>query len=337
MNKHYVIGIDMGGTNTTFGIVDKRGVILYRDQIKTGGFESGEAYADALCASINALISKAEASGDLIKVLKEEIKGIGIGAPNGNYRTGTLDKAANISWAKNKVVYLADMIKERTGLHCTLTNDANAAAIGEREYGVAKGLKDFIVITLGTGVGSGIVSGGRLITGHDGLAGELGHNIVRRYNGRPCGCGRSGCLETYTSANGVARTAREFLEIKSDKPSLLREITDRPITSKDVHDAAKKGDEIAIEVFNYTGQLLGESFADFLNFSSPEAIILFGGLTKAGDFILKPLVKAFKENTLCVYEGKTRILFSGVQKENSTELSDEEAAILGASALAWES
>lgn len=319
MNTHYVIGIDMGGTNTSFGIVDARGIILHRSTIVTTAYNSGELYADALCESVNRLVTE---SG-----LKEQIRGIGIGAPNGNYKTGTIEKAANIPWAKGIVVPLAQMITERTGFSCKLTNDANAAAIGEMAYGAAKGMKDFIVITLGTGVGSGIVAGGQLITGHDGLAGELGHITSIRYNGRPCGCGRTGCLETYTSASGVARSAREFLELKST-PSILREINDRPVTSKDVFDAAEKGDELALEIFNYTGKLLGEAFADFITFSSPEAIILFGGLARSGKYILDPIQKAMDDSVLNVFKGKTRLLLS--------TLNDAEAAILGASALAWE-
>ncbi len=320
MNKPYVIGIDMGGTNTTFGIVDARGNIQYSGAIKTVEASTGEEYADLLCQAVNKMV---EDSG-----LKEQVNGIGIGAPNGNYITGTIEKAANIPWARGKIVYLAQMITDRTGLPCKLTNDANAAAIGEMAYGSAKGMKDFIVITLGTGVGSGIVANGQLVVGHDGLAGELGHITSRRYNGRPCGCGRNGCLETYTSATGVARTAREFLETKPEEPSALRAITDRPITSKDVYDAAEQNDKLALEIFNYTGAILGEAFADFIAFSSPKAIILFGGLARARKYIEPPINEAMNTNVLNVYKGKTEILFS--------KLKESDAAILGASALAWE-
>jgi len=256
-----------------------------------------------------------------------QVKGIGMGVPNGNMYKGTIEYAANIPWANKRLVPLAEMVTESTGLFCCLTNDANAAASGEMAYGSARGMKDFIMITLGTGVGSGIVCNGQLVCGHDGFAGELGHVIVRRYNGRPCGCGRSGCLEAYTSATGVARTAREFLETRPDE-SLLREISDRPITSKDVFDAAEKGDKIAKEIFEFTGRILGEAFADFITFSSPEAIILFGGLAKSGDYLMEPIKKAMDENVLYVYKGKTQLKLS--------ELKDADAAILGASALVWE-
>jgi len=319
MEKQYVIGVDMGGTNSVFGIVNASGEILYRGKIETNIYKTAEEYVNALCAGINAMIEK---SG-----FKGQIKGIGMGVPDGNMYDGTIEYAANIPWANKTIVPLAEMVTKSTGLFCCLTNDANAAAIGEMTYGAARGMKDFIVITLGTGVGSGIVCNGQLVCGHDGFAGELGHVIVRRYNGRPCGCGRSGCLETYASAPGVARTARELLEIKSDEESLLRAITDRPLTSEDVSVAAEKGDPIAKEVFEYTGKILGESFADFITFSSPKAIILFGGLTKAGSLLMEPIEKSMNENILCNFKGKTELKLS--------ELPDADAAILGASALVW--
>jgi glucokinase len=209
----------------------------------------------------------------------------------------------------------------------SLTNDANAAAIGEMTYGAARGMKDFIVITLGTGVGSGIVIGGNMVYGHDGFAGELGHVIIRRKNGRVCGCGRTGCLETYCSATGVARTAREMLEL-TNEPSLLRDMQPEDITSKDVFDAAMKNDKMACRIFEITGEILGEAFADFIAFSSPEAIILFGGLAKAGDLIMKPIKRSMDANTLSVFKGKTKLLFS--------QLKESDAAVLGASALGWE-
>ena len=319
MDKQYVIGVDMGGTNSAFGIVDARGNILCNGSIKTDIYATADDYVRALSDGINCMIEKSGLSGC--------IKGIGMGVPNGNMYAGTIEYAANIPWANKTVVPLTKMLTELTALPCRLTNDANAAAIGEMTYGAARGMKDFIVITLGTGVGSGIVCNGNLVCGHDGFAGELGHVIVRRFNGRPCGCGRSGCLETYTSATGVGRTAREFLEIKKED-SLLREIVDRPITSKDVFDAAEKGDKIAVEVFEYTGRILGEAFADFVTFSSPEAIILFGGLAKSGDYLMKPVEKSMNENVLKSYQGKIQLKLS--------ELKDADAAILGASALAWE-
>lgn len=225
------------------------------------------------------------------------------------------------------VIPLAAMFEERLGIPTALTNDANAAGIGEMTYGAARGMKDFIMITLGTGVGSGIVINGQMVYGHDGFAGELGHTIIRRENGRLCGCGRHGCLETYCSATGVARSAREFLT-KSTEPSLLRDIPAENITSKDVYDAAVKGDKIAQDIFEFTGTILGEALADFIAFSSPEAIVLFGGLAKAGDYIFKPIQKAIDDNVLNIYKGKTKLLAS--------ELKDSDAAVLGASALGWE-
>jgi glucokinase len=320
MDKPYVIGVDMGGTNTVIGLVDRRGDILVRNSISTVDYNTGESYVEALGNAINELIAQNNFTGDVI--------GIGMGVPNGNMNDGTVEKAANIPWAKTVVVPLAAMISEKTGLPCKLTNDANAAALGEMAYGAAKGLKDFIVITLGTGLGSGIVAGGQLIVGHDGFAGELGHTRPVRHNGRLCGCGRTGCLETYASATGVARTAREFLEIYPERETLLRNITTRPITSKDVHEAAKAGDKMAVEIFEFTGKILGDALADFIAFSSPKAIILFGGLAHAGNFLLDPLKKAMAQNVLSIYEGKTEIIVS--------RLNDAEAAILGASALAWE-
>ncbi|GHT70393.1 glucokinase [Bacteroidia bacterium] len=320
MDKPYAIGVDMGGTNTVIGLVDRRGDILIRSSISTVDYNTGESYVEALGNAINDLITQNNFTGDVI--------GIGMGVPNGNMNDGTVEKAANIPWAKTVVVPLAAMISEKTGLPCKLTNDANAAALGEMAYGAAKGLKDFIVITLGTGLGSGIVAGGQLIVGHDGFAGELGHIRPVRYNGRLCGCGRTGCLETYASATGVARTAREFLEIYPERETVLRDITTRPITSKDVFEAAKAEDKMAIEIFEFTGRILGEALADFITFSSPKAIILFGGLAHAGNFLLEPLKKTMAKNILSIYEGKTEIIVS--------QLNDAEAAILGASALAWE-
>ena len=280
MEKPYVIGVDLGGTNTVFGVVDARGNVVVSASIKTGTHNDIELYLSDLVSGLNMLIEQVGG--------KDKIRGIGIGV--------------------------------------VLTNDANAAAIGEMTYGAARGMKDFIVITLGTGVGSGIVVGGQLVYGHDGFAGELGHMIVRR-NGRMCGCGRQGCLETYTSATGVARTAREYLTIRSDE-SLLRSIDIDAITSKDVYDAAVNGDALALEIFESTGAILGESCADFVTFSSPEAIIFFGGLTKAGDLIMNPIRHHMEKNLLTIYKGKTKLLFS--------QLKESDAAVLGASALGWE-
>ena len=316
MEKPYVVGIDIGGTNTVFGIVDARGTILCSSSIKTQAYDDVNNYADAVCNNLLPLI---ESVGG-----KEKIKGIGVGAPNGNYYNGTIEFAPNLPW--KGVIRLADMIEERLEIPTALTNDANAAAIGEMTYGVARGMKDFIMITLGTGVGSGIVINGQMVYGHDGFAGELGHTIIRR-GGRPCGCGRRGCLETYCSATGVARTAREFLAERTE-PSLLRQIPVEEITSKDVYDAAVKGDKLALDIFDFTGTILGESLADAIAFSSPEAIVLFGGLAKSGEYLMRPLLKALNENVLNIYKGKTKVLIS--------ELKDSDAAVLGASALGWE-
>jgi glucokinase len=317
MEKPYVLGIDMGGTNTVFGIVDARGTILHSGSVKTGIYPDINDYIDALGKGIEVLLKEIGGS--------DKIKGIGVGAPNGNYFNGCIEFAANLPW-KGRIP-LAQLISEKLNIPVTLTNDANAAAIGEMTYGSARGMKDFIMVTLGTGVGSGIVIGGNLVYGHDGFAGELGHTIIRRHNGRLCGCGREGCLETYTSATGVARTAREYLEIRKDS-SLLRQLDPDTITSKDVYEAAIKGDKLAIEIFDFTGAILGEAFADFIAFSSPEAIVLFGGLTKAGDLIMKPIQEAMEKNVLKVFAGKTKLLFS--------QLKEADAAILGASALGWE-
>ena len=317
MSKPYVVGIDIGGTNTVFGIVDARGTIIASGSIKTNKFNEVEDYVNELHTELFRLLEQNNAT--------DKIMGIGVGAPNGNYFNGTIEFAPNLPW--RGVIPLAQMLTDRFGIPVSLTNDANAAAIGEMPYGAARGLKDFIMITLGTGVGSGIVVNGQLVYGHDGFAGELGHVIVRPNNGRLCGCGRTGCLEAYTSATGVARTAREFLEVRND-PSSLRQIPIQDITSKDVYDAAITGDKLALEIFDYTGKILGEAFANFIAFSSPKAIILFGGLAKAGDLILKPIKEAMDRNTLNIYKGKVKIMFS--------ELKESDAAVLGASALGWE-
>lgn len=317
MEKPYVVGIDIGGTNTVFGIVDARGNIVRNGSVKTRGHEQVEAYVDEVCKALLPLFEEVGGKG--------RIKGIGIGAPNGNYYSGTIEFAPNLPW--KGVLPLAELFEVRLNIPTALTNDANAAAVGEMTYGAARGMKDFIMITLGTGVGSGIVANGQLIYGHDGFAGELGHTIVRRENGRLCGCGRKGCLETYCSATGVARTAKEFLVAKSEE-SLLRNIPAEEIVSKDVYDAAVQGDKLAQEIFNYTGTILGEALADAIAFSSPEAIVLFGGLAKSGDYIMKPIQKAIDENVLNIFKGKAKLLVS--------ELKDSDAAVLGASALAWE-
>ena len=317
MEKPYVIGMDMGGTNTVFGIVDTRGNVISKSAIKTGTHTDVNLYINDIHAELSKLI---EAAGGI-----EKIKGIGVGAPNGNYYTGNIEFAPNLPW--KGIVPFANLMADKFGVPAALTNDANAAAVGEMTYGAAHGMKNFIMITLGTGVGSGIVIDGKVVYGHDGFAGELGHVNVMRNNGRLCGCGKTGCLETYASATGVARSAREILET-STKESLLRNIPVESITSKDVFDAAMQGDEVAKEIFNYTGKILGEAFADFVAFSAPEAIVLFGGLSKAGDLILNPIKENMEKNLLPIWRGKVKVLFS--------ELKEADAAVLGASALAWE-
>ena len=316
MEKPYAIGIDIGGTNSVFGVVDKRGHIINQDSIKTGVYKEINEYVDNLSAGVQKIIDQVGGASN--------IKGIGVGAPNGNFFTGCIEFAANLPW--KGVIPLAQMLSDKLNVPVALTNDANAAAIGEMTYGAARGMKDFIVITLGTGVGSGIVVNGQLVYGHDGFAGELGHTTTYR-DGRLCGCGRKGCLETYSSATGVARTAREFLETNTG-PSLLREFKPEDITSKDVYDAAVQGDALAKDIFDFTGKVLGESFADFVSFSSPEAIILFGGLTKSGKYIFDPIRKYMEANLLPIYRNKIKLLMS--------ELKESDAAVLGASALGWE-
>ena len=318
--KPYVIGLDLGGTNSVFGIVDARGEIKATTAIKTGGYEKVEDYVAACVDALQVII---EQVGGI-----DKIKAMGIGAPNGNYYKGTIEFAPNLPWAHHGVVPLADMFSKALSIPVALTNDANAAAIGEMVYGVARGMKNFIVITLGTGVGSGIVVNGQLLYGHDGFAGELGHvTMVRGEEGRPCGCGRTGCLEAYCSATGVARTAREILA-KTNRESLLRELDPEKITSLDVSIAAGKGDELAKEIYDFTGKMLGEACADFAAFSSPEAFIFFGGMVKAGELIMKPIREAYEAHVLKIFKNKAQFLVSG--------LDGASAAVLGASAIGWE-
>jgi glucokinase len=320
MSKPYVLGIDIGGTNTVFGIVDARGQVIGSDSIKTLKHANFDDYVEEMHQGVERLLKAFDA--------EDKIHGIGIGAPDGNYYTGEIVKAPNLPWGWGPVVPLAEKVsKVFGGIPVAVTNDANAAALGEMTYGAARGMKDFIMITLGTGVGSGIVVNGQLVYGHDGFAGELGHVIVKRNNGRVCGCGRTGCLETYCSATGVARTAREFLEIRTE-PSTLRDLQIEDITSKDVYDAAVAGDKLSKEIFDYTGTILGQAMADMVAFSSPQAIILFGGLAKSGELLMRPLKEAFDKAILPIYRGQTKILLS--------ELKESDAAVLGASALGWE-
>jgi glucokinase len=318
MENPYVIGLDMGGTNSVFGIVDQRGTIKAQTAIKTQAYPD---FKDYVKASVEALQPALDVVGGI-----QNVKGMGIGAPNGNFYTGNIEYAANLVWPG--IVPVAKMFEDALGIPCRVTNDANAAAMGEMTYGVARGMKNFIMITLGTGVGSGIVVDGKIVYGSDGFAGELGHFVVDHTPaGRKCGCGRSGCLETYCSATGVARTAREFLE-KNTCDSLLRSLDPANITSYDVFKAAEQGDKIALEIFDFTGKMLGTACADFTTFNTPEAFVFFGGLTKAGDYLIKPLKEAYDANVLNIFQGNAKLLISS--------LNGSEAAVLGASALGWE-
>ena len=320
LNKPYVIGLDMGGTNSVFGIVDARGDIKATTTIKTQGYDNANDYVADAVKALQPVIEQVGGIGS--------IKAMGIGAPNANYYKGTIETAPNIAWAHETVVPIAQMFSDQLGIPAAITNDANAAAVGEMMYGVARGMKNFIMITLGTGVGSGIVVNGQVVYGSDGFAGELGHvTMVRGAEGRICGCGRTGCLEAYCSATGVARTARELLAT-TDKPSLLRELNIDDITSLDVSVAAGKGDALAQDIYDFTGRMLGEACADFATFCSPEAFVFFGGMVKAGDLIMEPVKKAYDEHVMSVFRGKAQFLVSNLDGAN--------AAVLGASAIGWD-
>jgi glucokinase len=316
--QQFAVGIDIGGTNTVFGIVDHRGDILYRGAISTKKHEDVGEYLNEL---YDAILPAIEQVGG-----KQSIRGIGIGAPNGNYYNGTIEYAPNLKW--KGIVPLCNLITSKFDLPSALTNDANAAAVGEMMYGIAKGMKNFLMITLGTGVGSGIVVNGGLVLGHDGFAGELGHTIIIPEGRYHPGTGSKGSLEVYCSATGVAQTALEMLTENANKNSLLRNYAKEEIDSRLVYDCAIDGDEIAQNVFAFTGNVLGKALANFVMFSSPEAIVLFGGLCKAGNLILNPTKQAMEENLLPIFKNKVKLVFS--------ELKEADAAILGASALVWE-
>lgn len=315
--KSLVIGLDLGGTNSVFGVVDSKGEIITTTSIKTQAYPSVDQY---VMESVKAVKQIAEQVGGM-----EKIRAMGIGAPCGNYYKGTIEHAANLVWAKG-IVPLANMFVNELGIPVVVTNDAKAAAMGEMKYGVAVGMNNFVELTLGTGVGSGIVANGQLIYGFDGFAGELGHMIVEP-DGRPCGCGRKGCLETYCSATGVVRTAIAMLEESSEATS-LRDIATDKLTSYEVYKAAMAGDAMAQEVFKQTGRRIGIACANIATFLSPEAFIFFGGLAQAGELLLRPIEEAYNENVLSLYKGKARFLMSG--------LDGAKAAILGASAIAWD-
>ena len=316
LSKQVALGIDIGGTNTKYGFVNHRGEILEKGSIRTDEYERVEDFIDALYTTISPLMKK--------HCGQRQIDGIGVGAPNANYYTGTIEQAPNLRW--KGIVPFAELMTKKFGLPCTMTNDANAAALGEMMFGAARGMKDFIMITLGTGVGSGIISGGSLIYGHDGFAGELGHTIVKPGGRKHWSTGSEGSLEAYASATGISITAKKMRAEFPD--SMLNSYPEEEIDSKVVYECALKGDPTAIEVFRYTGQKLGEALANFVMFSSPEAILLFGGVIKAGDFILKPTTLHMERNLLPIFRNKVRLVFS--------ELDEADAAILGASALVWE-
>ncbi len=314
----YVVGIDIGGQTSKIGVVDARGTVLAQTVIRTDNHSEVELYIAELADAVKKVIKEAGVEGS--------VRGIGVGAPNGNYYDGTIENAVNLSWGGGKTIKFSKLLSEAMGgIPVALTNDANAAAVGEMTYGAARGMKNFIMITLGTGVGSGIVINGEVVYGHDGFAGELGHVAAVRNNGRVCNCGKTGCLETYASATGVARTAREWLEL-TDEPSVLRNLDS--IASKDVYEAAKEGDKLALKIFEFTGRILGQSFADFIAFSAPEAIVLFGGLARAKEFLTEPIEAAMNANVLPLWRNKVKLVYS--------QLKESDAAILGASALAWE-
>lgn len=316
-DKKLAIGIDIGGTNTIFGFVDREGNILAEDRLKTSFYNEAEAYVAALHEKI--MLTGRKIEGDI------EIMGFGIGAPMGNINKGTIEYAANLPW--KGIVPLADLLGKHTNLPVVVTNDANAAAVGEMVYGGAKGMKNFVVITLGTGLGSGFVTDGKLMYGHDGFAGELGHIAIRPGGSkRQCDCGKKGCLETYVSATGLKRTLLKIMA-ESIEPSDLRKCSFNELDSEMISEAAKRGDPLALEAFRYTGKILGYKLADVVAHTNPEAIFLFGGLAQAKELIFEPTREYMDENLLHIYRGKVRLLPS--------RLSTKNAAVLGASSLIW--
>ena len=317
MLKKYAVGIDIGGTTAKFGIVDRDGNILEQDRVPSNQHAIVEDFIDDMHAKLLPMIDRVGGIDNFV--------GIGMGAPNGNFYTGTIEYAPNLKW--KGIIPIADLIEKKFKLTTRLTNDANAAAVGEMMYGCTKDIKHFITITLGTGVGSGIVIDGKILLGHDGFAGELGHTIIRPGGRMHKSTGMRGSLESYASATGVRETAIEMLTDQPGTDSLLRNYRINELTSETVYDCAMQGDDIANKIFEFTGQILGESLANFVMFSSPEAIILFGGLTKAGNLLINPTRKHMEANLLPIYQNKVKLLFS--------ELKEADAAILGASALVW--
>lgn len=309
------IGIDIGGTNTVFGLVDRKGFCVTEGTIRTDKYDNVKDFIKDLSEELFKIMSTLDYSYD--------IRGIGIGAPNGNYFKGTIEFAPNLKW--KGIINFAELFKEHFNLPIVLTNDANAAAIGEMVYGAAKGIKDFVVVTLGTGLGSGFVSNGEIIYGHDGFAGELGHTIIF-HDGRLCKCGRKGCLEQYASATGIVKTVLEMLE-STEEDSILKSYDPEELTSKLIYEAAHQGDDVAIEAFDFTGRVLGFALANMVAITSPQAIILFGGLALAGEYIFKPTKMYMEYYLLDIFKNKVQILPSKIVGKN--------AAVLGASALIW--
>jgi glucokinase len=310
------VGIDIGGTNTLIGVIDRTGNLLSTEALVTTDFETIENFIFALCDKVKTMISKLDQN-------YFDVKGIGIGAPNGNCKRASIENAPNLKW--KGLIPLKRLMQDYFDLPILITNDANAAALGEMVYGNAKDLTDFLLITLGTGLGSGFITAGKLMCGYDGFAGELGHTIAV-VDGRPCGCGRRGCLETYVSAPGITKTVIELLEKKSDK-SILRDLKPENIDAKVIYDAACKNDQIALEAFEYTGNLLGRKLSDTVAITNPQAVFLFGGLANAGEFIFKPTREAMEKNMLNVFRGSCKLLPSGIDGNN--------AGVFGASALIW--
>jgi glucokinase len=313
--KDVTLGVDIGGTTTTLGFVDKHGNILIETEILTLSNEHITSFLPRLYDTIDKM------RNDLGKDINW--LGIGVGAPNGNFYRGTIENPPNLKWGG--VVNLGDLVKRQYNLPTLITNDANAAALGEMKFGAARGMRDFIVITLGTGLGSGIVVNGDLVYGHSGFAGEMGHLTVNP-EGRMCGCGRRGCLETYVSVTGIRRTVSKLLA-DSMEVSELRAISPDQLTGKMIHQAALKGDKIALEAFEYTGNILGLKLAEAVAYSSPEAIILFGGLANAKEFIFQPTLQSLERNMFSIFKGSVKLLMSELQERN--------AAVLGASGLIW--
>ncbi|HMP99937.1 MAG TPA: ROK family protein [Cyclobacteriaceae bacterium] len=313
--KQLTVGIDIGGTNTKYGIVDRDGNVLFQSSIVTQKHDEFKDFLHELMLALQDALAKVK--GD------HKVYGIGVGAANGNFYKGTIEHGTNLKW--KGIIPLADMIKSYFDIPVVVTNDANAAAVGELVYGSAKNMKDFIVITLGTGLGSGIVANGQVINGKHGIAGELGHTLVN-VNGRYCGCGKRGCLETYVSATGIRRTVYKLLADHLED-SVLRGISFDDLGTKMITDAARNGDIVAQEAFEYTGRILGTKLSDTVVHTNPEAIFLLGGLSLAGDLIFKPTIKHLEANLMPMFRGKTKVLPSGLQANA--------APILGASSLIW--